>query len=123
MKLLKYTIATLFFAGSAAVSANTPVYEAADSSYESQLCVSLTKASTLKASRLIADAHISKMPSLDYRLVANNITCNGENIADFARQVGNDKLANRLAQYQVRYGQIKDIAAKQNGNVNLVTSD
>ncbi len=105
---------------SMALSANAATYIAADDSPESQLCVTAATASKLKMNRAVKDfqpgtshAEIGK----SYRLVANNLYCNGMDVAEFASQAGNKAVADKLQQYRSSDVSIRDIAQVSQGNV------
>ncbi|WP_395342047.1 DUF3718 domain-containing protein [Ningiella sp. W23] len=117
MNIIKTALATSLITLSAASIAHSPKYEASDNSYESRLCVAVTQDSKGKIRNMIKQAHPSRFMSEDYSTAVNGITCNGINIADFAREAGNEKVANRLDKYRVRYGKIYDIARTKNGKI------
>ena len=110
---------------SMAMSANAATYEAADNSAESQLCVAAATYSKLRMTqavkRFVPNTSSSKI-SKNYRLVANNLYCNGLDVAEFAMQAGNEKVAKKLLKYRDSDVQIRDIAKVTHGKVNITGS-
>lgn len=85
-------------------------YVAADGSPETKLCVTAAAGTYNKFRRqLTSYATYSPMASR-YRFVANNIYCNGYNIAQFSEDAGNMKVANQLKKYRKHNIKIYDIA-------------
>ncbi|NVK23995.1 MAG: DUF3718 domain-containing protein [Gammaproteobacteria bacterium] len=110
--------AVLFTFGLAA-TANAAQYTAADNTPESKLCVSAATASKVKMHRQVKNFRSSQMPTSNYTLIANELYCNGVNVAEFARQAGNDVVASKLAKYRKSNVQIRDLANLRQGNVHV----
>lgn len=102
-----------------ASAANAAQYTAADNSIESKMCVTAATASKMKMHNEIKDFSSSKLTSKSYRLVANKLYCNGINVAEFARQAGNEEIAQKLAKYRKNNVQIRDLAKARHGNVHI----
>lgn len=73
--------------------AQSPAVVAADASIESQLCVSAAT----------NPSHVFKQDVQQQRLqlsmLANKLQCNGQAVAQFARQFGNEQVAKQLGRY------------------------
>ena len=102
---------------SAMASATT--YTPADNSMESELCAKAATVSKMQMHRQVAKFTPQIMTSKNYQIVANKLYCNGQNIVEFARQAGNEDVAEKLEQYRGNYVQIRDIAKRRNGTVHV----
>lgn len=120
MKLVNGIIVLGLFVTSALSSAHAATYVAADDSIESKLCVA---AATKSKIALLAQSKHLKPATLGYRnlrFMANNLYCNGVNIAEFAQRAGNDRVALQLNRYRKKTVQIQDIASVTHGKVSVV---
>jgi hypothetical protein len=95
------------------------VYEATDNSIESSICVAAATGSNLRMNALIKNISSSKFMNRKYRLVANQLSCNGINVADFAALAGNTNVANKLKSYRGKNVTINDIATTYKGTVTI----
>lgn len=111
------TIAALTLGLSTA--ANAATYTAADDNIESKLCVAAATATKMSMHRQISQFRPSTLTSVNYRLVANKVYCNGQSIAEFALAAGNDTVANKLKSYQKPNVEIRDIAKMRHGSVHI----
>ena len=102
--------------------ANAGIYEAADNSFESKLCVTAATSSKVKMNRLVRHymprATTAQMGAT-YKLIANELYCNGVDVAEFAQQAGNDAIAIKLQKYRTKNVQIRDIAKARYGSVKI----
>lgn len=73
--------------------AQSPAVVAADASIESQLCVS---AATNPSYVFKQDVQQQR---LQLSMLANKLQCNGQAVAQFARQFGNEQVAKQLGRY------------------------
>lgn len=103
-----FTVLALMLGSS--LTANAANYVAADNSIESEICVLAATASKAKMN----DAVKKIKPGLSlatmansYRLVANQLYCNGVDVAEFAMQAGNDSVAHKFQRYQSENVQIQ----------------
>ncbi len=71
-------------------------YVLTDDSLETQLCHVAATQSTQRLNSKVNAAFPSRMLSKKYAFVANNFTCNGMSIAEFALQQGNYDVAKKL---------------------------
>lgn len=111
------TIATLTLGFATAVSAAS--YVSADASKESQVCVAAATTSRIGMYIQARDFKPSNMVNRNLKLIANNLYCNGENVADFAKSAGNDAVASQLNRYRDTSVQIHDIAKMSHGTVHV----
>lgn len=117
MKIVN-TIKTLVIISLAAAGvANANNYKAGDDTMESKLCVSAATSSEFQMTSKIKFYLPGSQINRKYQLVANNVSCNGLSIAEFAADAGNYEVANKLASYQKKNAKIHDLANKSNGNV------
>lgn len=114
----KALLATALTFGFASMAQAT-TYTAADDSAASKLCATAATASKMQMHREVAGFTSNIMTAKNYRLIANELYCNGQNVADFARQAGNIHVAEKLETYRSKYVQIRDIASTRNGNVHV----
>lgn len=115
-KGLTVLVATFGFA----LSANAATYKAADNSPESHLCVTAATASKMKMNNEVRTFRASTSKGTlgkSYRLIANKLYCNGVDIAEFAAEAGNQKVADQLMKYRDNNVQIRDIAKMSHGKV------
>nr|WP_297349216.1 DUF3718 domain-containing protein [uncultured Glaciecola sp.] len=102
-----------------ATAGNSRLYVANDNSIETRICVAAATGSKLRLKSQIDKISSSKLMSPKYRMVANQLNCNGINVADFATLAGNIEVANKLRSYRSNSVEIRDIAAVYNGNVTI----
>lgn len=119
MGIVKLGMSTVILSLSLAGIANASEYSAADNSKESKLCVAAATNNKMQMHRKVADFTPTIMTSKNYRLVANNLYCNGVNISDFAKSAGNFVVADKLASYRENFVEIKDLAKRRNGTVHI----
>ncbi len=94
-------------------------YVASDNSIESKLCVAAATASKTRVNTIVKQVSSTKLTRKNYTLVANELSCNGINIADFAAQAGNIAVANKLKSYRTKNVEIRDIASTFTGSVSV----
>lgn len=103
---------------SAVASATT--YTPADNSIESELCATAATATKMQMHRQVAKFTTNIVTSKNYQIVADKLYCNGTNVVEFARQAGNDDVADKLESYRGNYVQIREIAEQRlNGSVRI----
>lgn len=88
----------------AATAAQAVEYVAADNNPVSKLCVSAATESPIRFFVQASDLRLSRT------FVANHITCNGEHIASFAKQAGNEQNYRHIIFYRRGQVEISDIA-------------
>ena len=114
------TLALLTFGFASFANANT--YSAADNSIESELCVTAATASKMKMNQTVRKfrpgATASSIGS-NYKLVANQLYCNGVDVAEFALQAGNEPVATKLQKYRNKNVEIRDLAKARHGSVKV----
>ncbi|NQD38190.1 DUF3718 domain-containing protein [Permianibacter sp. IMCC34836] len=105
-KLMKVSLLAMVIAGATAANAGVR-YVAADDSKESLICVSAA------VDHHMAFANKLERVGFTYKLVANKLDCNGQDIASFSAAAGNLKTASILARHSWSKGsvQIKEVAA------------
>jgi hypothetical protein len=94
-------------------------YVAQNDSIESKICVAAATGSKVRMNSAVKQLSSSQHMHTKYELVANKISCNGINVADFAAQAGNVEVANKLKSYRTKNVEIRDIAAISNGRVSV----
>jgi hypothetical protein len=104
-----------------ATAGNSESYVTQDESIESKICVAAATASKLHMNRVVKQIAPTKSMHSKYEMVANELSCNGMNIADFAAQAGNIKMANKLKSYRTKNVKIRDIAATYSGSVTVTS--
>jgi hypothetical protein len=102
-----------------ATAGNSRLYVANDNSVETKICVAAATSSKLRVKSQIDKISSSRLMRPKYRLVANQLNCNGINVADFAMLAGNIDVAHKLKSYRSNSVEIRDIAAVYNGNVTI----
>lgn len=103
-----------------ALNASAATYVAADNSAESKLCVTAATANKMRMHNEVRTfrANTSKGTiGKSYRLIANQLYCNGVDIAEFAASAGNQQVADKLMKYRDNDVQIRDIAKISHGTV------
>lgn len=98
MKKLIITVSALLL--SANVLASDKSYVTGDDSSVSKLCLAAASGSTIKLRSLVKKVSTSNTLAGKYMYISNNITCNGQPIAEFARDAGNFKVAKLLDKHQ-----------------------
>lgn len=117
MGILKVALATSVLAfGSSAMAAS---YEAADNSWESNMCVAAATNTKNLMHAKVKDLTYSSFTSKNYKLVANKLYCNGMSVTEFARQAGNFEVAEKIAKYRKGSVEIRDIAGLHHGTVHV----
>lgn len=113
MKIENTLQAVLFISLATATSAYASEYDAADKGMESKLCVAAaTMTKSQMRNTIVRTVQERRTVNGKYEVVANQIVCNGERIADFAAGAGNYEVAAKLASYQKRNVRISDLAKK-----------
>lgn len=102
-----------------ATAGNSQTYLAQDNSIESKICVAAATGSKLRMNTAVKNISPTKLMRTNYELVANNVSCNGMNVAEFAKQAGNIEIANKLMSYRSKNVEILDIAATYKGKVSV----
>lgn len=125
MGMAKKGLTFLALTFSVAMSANAATYKAADDSAESKMCVAAATYSKVSMNqavkRFVPNSSLSKIGK-NYKLIANNLYCNGVDVAEFAMQAGNDAVAKKLLKYRSEDVQIRDLAKVSHGRVNIAGS-
>ena len=85
-------------------------YVAGDSTPETKLCVTAAVGSYSSFKRQMTYYATYSPMAMKFRFVANNIYCNGYNIAQFSEDAGNTLVANKLKKYRKHNVKIYDIA-------------
>lgn len=125
MGIAKKGITALALTFSMAITANAATYEAADNSPESKLCVAAATQNKINMNQAVknfmANSSLSKM-NKNYKFIANNLYCNGTDVAEFAKNAGNEAVAKKLLKYRSEDIQIRDIAKMNHGTVSVAGS-
>lgn len=125
MSMAKKGLTFLALTFSMAMSANAATYKAADNSAESQLCVAAATYNKINMNqavkRFMPNSSLGKM-NKNYRFIANNLYCNGTDVAEFALKAGNEAVAKKLLKYRTEDVQIRDIAKVNHGTVSITGS-
>lgn len=111
------TIAVLTFGIVTSVSAET--YASANESKESKLCVTAATGSKIGMYVEARDYKPSTMGQKNLRYLANNLYCNGMNVADFAKSAGNNSVSAQLNRFRNTNVQIRDIVKMSHGTVHV----
>lgn len=104
-----------------ASASNAATYQVADDSLESKLCVAAATDSKIALHKKVKDFRTVSSVSSNFRLLANELHCNGLSVAQFAEQAGNDVAAGQFEKYEStnRNVEIRDIAKVSHGNVHI----
>ena len=94
-------------------------YVAQDNSIESKICVVAATGSKARLNSAVDQISSTKMMHQKYTLLANKLSCNGMNVADFAAEAGNVKVASMLKSYRTKNVKIRDLAAAYTGSVSV----
>ena len=94
-------------------------YVAADDSMASALCVTVATGNKAQVRNAIANIKPSHMLKRNYEFAVNRISCNNEELVDFALSAGNDNIAVHLSKHRFGNIDIRDIAMKYQGNVQV----
>ena len=111
--VLTLTTANIATAG----AGNSKTYAVQDNSIESKICVAAATASNARMNSIVKQMSSTKLMHTKYALIANELKCNGINVANFAAQAGNIEVANKLKSYRAKNVEILDIAATDTSNV------
>lgn len=103
MKKIQLICGALLFATTTSVFAAAQ-YVAADDNPTSKLCVSAAIDSPVRLEVAMRDLGVNK------RYVANQVSCNGMNIASFAEYAGNHANYKMLSRYRREHVSIHDLA-------------
>ena len=117
MSIIKTSLVVALVSVSASAFAK-PAIEAADTSKASELCVIAATGNKqqlrVKINDFIPNTTVN---SRNYRLIANKLSCNGNNVVDFAQILGNVAIAEHLDNYRRGNVQIRDLANNLSGKV------
>ena len=102
-----------------ATAGNGKSYVAQDNSIESKICVAAASGSKTRLNSAVDQISPTKMMHQKYALLANKLSCNGINVADFAAEAGNEEVASMLKSYRTKNVKIRDLAATYTGNVSV----
>ena len=94
-------------------------FVAADDSAASALCVTVAQGNPSQVRNAVANIKPASHLKQNYQFVVNNISCNGEEVVDFALSTGNDRVATALAKHRFGTIKIQDVAMRYQGRVNL----
>lgn len=94
-------------------------FVASDNSMASALCVTVATGNKHQVRNAIANLKPSHMLLRNYEFAVNRISCNGEELVDFALSAGNEKIAGHLSKHRFGNINIKDIAMRYQGNVDI----
>ena len=108
MKTLKLTAVFLTSFLALSATAEDATYEITDNSHESKLCLAIAEGKQTTFKNLVKRTTSSKMASVDYKAVANEITCNGANVSDFADKSGKVRNVRSITGYFIGNGLIVD---------------
>lgn len=97
-------------------------YLAGDDSKASQLCVAVATGNKHQVRNQVSGFKPTTMIRQNYRMVVNNVTCNGQDLVNFALNTGNYPIAEKLSKYRQGNVQIKDIAKQQKMNGTVITT-
>jgi hypothetical protein len=98
---------------------NSVQYVAADHSMASALCVTVATGNKAQVRNAIANIKPTHMTLRNYEFAVNHISCNGEELVDFALTAGNDKVAEHLSKHRFGNIDIRDIAMRYQGKVKV----
>ena len=119
MGIVKSGLTVLALGLGLTAAAHAETYTAADDSLESKLCVAAATSSKMQVHSQVAEFRPSSHTSMNYKLIANKLYCNDQNIVQFALNAGNSQVAEKLDQYRGQYGEIRDITARFSGTVHI----
>ena len=119
MKTLTATLLTVLALSSTAAVAGDMNYQAADNSKASELCVTAATGSPIQLLVTVRDYHQTNGVFGGFKWIANNVTCNGQYIGEFAKQAGNEHAADQFMKFNRGSVQIRDIAFVDRGTVIL----
>lgn len=105
-------------ASSFALAGTEKVFVESDNSFESNICVAAATMNKRKLTTKLDTAIPGNMKASKLQFVANELTCNGMPVAEFAFQAGNYEVANVLAEYERNNVKILDIAQLSSMNTN-----
>lgn len=92
---------------------------AADDSFASELCVVAATGSKQQMKLKIQEFRPTTMKLRSYKLIANKLHCNGENVVNFALMNSNDGVASHLERFRKGNVEIHDISKNFSGKVNM----
>ncbi len=121
MKMLMTSAAFIALTCASSAFAKTTTYVAADNSKASQLCVSVAMGIKHQVRNNIEAFKPTTMLKQNYRMIVNNVTCNGQDLVNFALNTGNYPIAEHLSRHRQGNVEIRDIAQrpKINGEVKI----
>ncbi|MFT6529441.1 MAG: hypothetical protein ACJAZB_001084 [Psychrosphaera sp.] len=119
MGILKTSLTIAVLSLGVVTSASAATYVSADDTKESQLCVAAATESKIGMYIEARDYKPSNAGIKNLRFLANNLYCNGVNVADFAKSAGNDIVSVQLNRFRNTNVQIRDLAKMSHGTVYL----
>jgi hypothetical protein len=96
-----------------------PQFTAQDTSFASELCVVAATGSKQQMKLKIQEFRPTTMKLRSYKLIANKLHCNGENVVNFALMNANDAVASHLDRFRTGNVEIRDISQTFSGKVNI----
>jgi hypothetical protein len=118
MSIVKVSTLVVLTALSSAAFAK-PQFTAADTSFASELCVVAATGSKQQMKLKIQEFRPTTMTLRSYKLIANTLHCNGENVVNFALMNANDAVASHLDRFRTGNVEIRDISQTFSGKVNI----
>ena len=118
---IKAAATVLAFTAASSAFADT-TYLAADDSKASKLCVAVATGNKHQVRNHVSGFKPTTMIRQNYRMVVNNVTCNGQDLVNFALNTGNYPIAEKLSKYRQGNIQIKDLAKQQKIYGTVITT-
>ncbi|MGJ8631313.1 MAG: DUF3718 domain-containing protein [Glaciecola sp.] len=118
MSIVKVSTLVVLTAFSSAAFAK-PQFTAADDSFASELCVVAATGSKQQMRLKIQEFRPATIKLRSYKLIANKLHCNGENVVNFALMNANDAVASHLDRFRTGNVEIRDISQTFSGKVNI----
>ena len=119
MNTLTATLLTALALSSTIAMAGDMKYKAADKSKASELCVTAATGSPIQLLVSVRDYPNSNGIFGGFNYIANNVTCNGKFIGEFAKEAGNAHAADQFMKFNKGTVQIRDIAYVDRGRVTF----
>ena len=109
-------IAVILTSANIAAAGTNKAYVAQNDSIETKICVAAATGSKMQMNRVVNQLSSSKLINTKYELVANELSCNGVNVAEFAAQAGNYDVSKKLMSYRTKNVKVRDIASTSSSN-------
>lgn len=109
-------IAVSLTSANIAAAGTNKAYVAQNDSIETKICVAAATGSKMHMNRVVNQLSSSKLINTKYELVANELSCNGVNVAEFAAQAGNYDVSKKLMSYRTKNVKVRDIASTSSSN-------